>query len=143
MTDFDEIANELDPLPLLYSVTVATLERLAGTGRTTGEIGLVVWAQLGTGERRTAIPALLECYVSRVAYEQSELAHQKIADRTDIDSCLEGHDVVSAWDSVVDHTTVPPADHETVVDRGVLQRLLDEVDILRRRLDTAPSEATP
>jgi homoserine acetyltransferase len=46
---------------------------------------------------------------------------------------LEDSDTASAWDALADHDGLIPAAHETVIDRDVLTRLLDEVDLLRRR----------
>lgn len=138
MTDtFEQITAEYDETPLLYAATVEALHPRYSAGRTTEEIGLTAWAQLTTDQRRTALSALLGCYARQIAYEQQERAHQAIADDTTITTYLTDDDTASAWDAVATHGGTAPDEHETVVDRQVLTNLLTEVDLLRRRLDTA------
>lgn len=134
MTDtFEQITAECDETPLLYATVLASLHQLSGTGYTTEQAGLHAWEQLTTDERRAALPALLECYTSRVAYEEVERAHQAVADNPDVDTCLDDGDEASAWDSVATHGGAAPDADETVVDRQVLTNLLSELDLLRRR----------
>ena len=125
---FAEIVSDLDAPPILYSAVLASIERLAGTRYTTASIGLAAWQQLTLNERRNSMATLLESYASRVCLEEAERQHQAIADRPDIASCLDRFDEVCAWDAVADGDG-----EETTIDRATLGRLLDEIDLLRRR----------
>lgn len=138
--DFADMTAETDAPPLLYAVTVATLHNLAGGDHTTASIGIRVWERLTRTERSTALPQLLEAYVSRVAFEETELSHQEHAERiAQTDGCLEEGDLTEAWDAVTCRYTLAPAEHEAVIDRDTLVRLLDEITVLRRH--AAPTEA--
>jgi hypothetical protein len=133
--------EEAEVLALYTAVLEATTELLIpGANLTPEQIGLAAWNRLTTEQRLHSVGDLLGCYVTRVHYEQNERAHQEAADDPSFATCLDDSDMASAWDAAADHDALPPAEFETVVDRQVLINLLSEVDLLRRRLNTASAD---
>lgn len=137
MTDtFDEIVSGFDEPSALYAAVLAALQQ--GNGETTETIGRRAWMQLDLMQQADSIPQLLESYTTRIAFEEADkAAYAALAGKDDRESLLEDSDVASAWDAVATHGGSAPGEHEVVLERDLLVKLLDELGRLNRRLDQA------
>lgn len=131
--------DDEDSLVLYRAVLQASASLLIpGASVTHHAIGVAAWMHLTAEQRRDTLPGVLACYVDRVLAQERERAHQAVADSPAVGSCLEAGDAASAWDAAVGESVLAPAEDEAVIDRGVLRRLLEELDLLRRRSAPAP-----
>lgn len=137
--DPTDAAADEGALVLYRAVLQASASLLIpGASVTHHAIGVAAWMHLTAEQRRDTLPGVLACYVDRVLAQERERAHQAVADSPAVGSCLEAGDAASAWDAAVGESVLAPAEDEAVIDRGVLRRLLEELDLLRRRSAPAP-----
>jgi hypothetical protein len=135
---FDEIAGRFNQSAALFAQVRESAQHLAaqGQGGNPFVVAVHAWEQLAESDRDDAVPMMLVGYVARVLVDEKDRTAQVAAG--DVTTCLGEFDQVRAWGAAVNPGAVPST--ETTIDRQILINILNELDLLRRRLRLATRE---
>lgn len=117
-----------------YELVLSTAAKMPGV--LVEHVGLSAYRELPAADQPRALLSAFGCYTSTVLREEAELAEDRMARNPDA-TCLEDHDRDHVGDVLFPvedliNAGVDPGDVE--VNALVLCRLLDELELLRRRV---------